>query len=79
VKSFHAKWWGSVGGRYRKGAETTTDGVADGNEQDVLGGEVTLGFAFTPHLGLQATYGDVITESDGSQSTLLRVRLNYLF
>ena len=76
---FNAKWWGSVGGRYRKGGETTTDGVADGNEQDVLGGEVTLGYGFTPHLGLQTTYGDVLTESDGSQSTMIRVRLNYVF
>ena len=40
---------------------------------------MTLGYAFTPHLGLQTTYGDVLTESDGSQSTMIRVRLNYVF
>lgn len=76
---FNPKWWGSVGLRYRKGGETTTDGVKDGNQQDVLGGEVTLGYAFTPHLGLQTTYGDVITESDGSQSQMLRLRMTYAF
>lgn len=77
--NFSPKWWGSTGGRYRKGGETTTDGVADGNEQDVLGGELTLGYAFTPHVGLQATYGEVLTESDGSQSDMLRLRLSYAF
>lgn len=76
---WNAKWWSSIGLRYRKGGETSTDGVADGNEQDVLGGEVTMGYAFTPRLGLQTTYGDVLAESDGSQSTMIRVRLNYVF
>lgn len=76
---FNAKWWGSIGGRYRKGGETTTDGIDDDNEQDVLGGEITLGYAFTPQIGLAATYGDILTEEDGSQSTMLRVRLNFIF
>lgn len=77
--NFTPKLWGSIGGRYRKGAETTTDGVADDNEQDVLGGEVTLGYAFTPHLGLQATYGEVLAENDGSKSDMLRLRMSYAF
>lgn len=76
---WNAKWWSSVGFRYRKGGETTTDGVKDDNQQDVLGGELTMGYAFTPHLGLQTTYGDVITESDGSQSRMIRLRMNYVF
>jgi len=74
-----AKWWSSVGFRYRKGGETTTDGVRDDNQQDVLGGEVTMGYAFTPHLGLQTTYGDVITENDGTESRMIRLRMNYVF
>ena len=78
-RNFSPKWWGSIGGRYRNGGETSTDGIADDNKQDVLGGELTLGYAFTPHLGLQATYGQVLTESDGSQSDMIRLRLNYAY
>jgi hypothetical protein len=40
---------------------------------------VTLGYAITPQIGLQASYGDILTEGDGSQSTMLRVRLNFVF
>ena len=78
-RNFTPKLWGSIGGRYRNGGETTTDGIDDDNQQDVLGGELTLGYAFTPTLGLQATYGDVLSESDGSRSDMLRVRLTYAF
>lgn len=78
-RNFSPKWWGSIGGRYRNGGETSTDGIADGNKQDVLGGELTLGYAFTPHLGLQTTYGQVLTESDGSKSDMIRLRLNYAY
>jgi hypothetical protein len=78
-RNFTPKLWGSIGGRYRNGGETTTDGIADDNRQDVLGGELTLGYAFTPHLGLQSTYGQVVSESDGSKSDMLRVRLTYAF
>ena len=53
--------------------------MRDDNQQDVLGGEVTMGYAFTPHLGLQTTYGDVITENDGTESRMIRLRMNYVF
>lgn len=78
-RHFGAAWWGSIGLRYRQGGETTTDGIDDDNEQDVLGGEATLGYAFTPHLGLQATWGEVLTESDDSRSDMLRLRMTYAF
>lgn len=78
-RNFTPKWWGSIGGRYRNGGETSTDGIPDNNKQDVLGGELTLGYAITPHLGLQATYGQVLFENDNSVSDMLRVRMNYMF
>lgn len=78
-RNFSPKWWGSIGGRYRYGGETRTDGVADDNQQDVFGGELTLGYAFTPHLGLQATYGQVVFDGDGSVSDMIRLRMNYAF
>mgnify|MGYP003440741378 FL=1 len=79
TRNFTPKLWGSIGGRYRNGGETTTDGIADQNKQDVLGGEISMGYTVNPHVSLQGTYGSVVTESDGSKSDLIRLRLAYAF
>ena len=73
------KFWGSLDLRYRRGGETTTDGVSDDNEQDVLGGGVTLGYAITPRMGLQVSYGEVLTENDGSELEMIRLKWSLLF
>lgn len=77
--NFHPKFWASLDLRYRYGAETTTDGVDDGNAQDVLGGGVSLGYAFTKFLSMQASYGEVLTESDGTELEMFRVKLALMF
>lgn len=77
--NFTPKFWASLDLRYRYGAETTTDGVEDNNKQDVLGGGVSVGYSLTRFLSLQATYGNVLTENDGSELEMLRVKLALAF
>lgn len=77
--NFHPKFWASLDLRYRYGAETTTDGIADDNAQDVLGGGVSVGYSFTRFLAMQASYGNVLTESDGAELEMIRVKLALMF
>jgi hypothetical protein len=77
--SFTPEFWASLDLRYRYGAETTTDGVADDNAQDVLGGGVSFGYSFTRFLSMQASYGNVLTESDGTELEMVRVKLALMF
>jgi hypothetical protein len=77
--NFTPKFWASFDLRYRKGGETTTDGSDDGNAQDVLGGGVSLGYSFTKFLSMQATYGNVLTENDGTELEMVRVKLALMF
>lgn len=77
--NFTSKFWASLDLRYRNGAETTTDGVADDNAQDVLGGGVSFGYSLTKFLSMQASYGDVLTESDGTELEMIRVKLALMF
>lgn len=78
-RNFTPKFWASLDLRYRNGGETTTDGVADDNKQDVLGGGVSAGYAFTPQLSAQMTLGMVLSESDGSEEDMIRVKVAYSF
>jgi hypothetical protein len=77
--NFHPKFWASLDLRYRYGAETTTDGIADDNAQDVLGGGVSVGYSITKFLSLQASYGNVLTESDGTELEMIRIKLALMF
>jgi len=77
--NFTPEFWASLDLRYRYGAETTTDGMDDDNSQDVLGGGVSFGYAFTRFLSMQASYGNVLTENDGTELEMVRVKLVLLF
>jgi hypothetical protein len=73
------KFWAGVDLRYRYGGETTTDGVDDKNSQDVLGWGISIGYAFTSTLSMQASYGAVLMGDDDSELNLFRTKLVYLF
>lgn len=73
------KFWTSLDLRYRYGAETTTDGVRDDNAQDVLGGGVSFGYAIAKFLSIQASYGNVLSEADGTELEMVRVKLALMF
>ncbi len=77
--NFTPKFWASLDLRYRMGGETATDGIDDDNKQEVLGGGISAGYAFTPHLAMQATLGKVLLEDDGSDEDMIRVKLVYTF
>ena len=57
--NFTAKLWGSLEARYQYGGTTTTDGIADDNLTNVLGGGFSLGYQLTPHFGSWVTLGTI--------------------
>ena len=77
--NFTPKLWGGLDLRYRYGGATTTDGISDDNTQDVLGGGISIGYSFYPALSMQASYGQVLSEKDGSDLDMVRVKLALMF
>lgn len=77
--NFTPKLWGGLDLRYRYGGGTITDGISDNNTQDVLGGGVSIGYSFHPAVSMQATYGQVLSEKDGSDLDMIRLKLAFMF
>lgn len=77
--SFNPKTWGSIDLRWQIGGETHTDGRADDNRTNILGGGVTLGHQFKPHLGGYASYGNVLASSGNASEWMVRAQLVYSF
>jgi len=77
--AFNPKWWGSVDLRWQYGGETTTDGFADDNQTNILGGGVTLGHTFNPHFSGYVSYGNVLASSGNADEWMIRTQLVYSF
>ncbi len=77
--NFTPKFWGSVDLRYQNGGETTTDGLPDDNRMGQLGAGLSLGYSLTPAWMLQATYGEIVADSDNANGQNLRLRVSYVF
>ena len=77
--NFTPKLWGGLDLRYRYGGETTTDGISDYNTQDVLGGGISIGYSIHPAISMQASYGQVLSEKDGSDLEMIRLKLAFMF
>jgi len=77
--NFTPQFWAGLDLRYRTGGETTTDGAADGNKQEVLGGGISAGYAFTPKFSVQASLGTILAEDDGSEEDMIRIKFAYSF
>jgi hypothetical protein len=77
--AFNPKWWGSVDLRWQYGGETTTDGFADDNRTNILGGGLTLGHTFTPHFTGYVSYGNVLASSGNADEWMVRAQLVYSF
>jgi hypothetical protein len=77
--NFTPKLWGSLDLGYRYGGETTTDGVDDDNKSDSLGGGASLGYALTPKVSVQGSFGKIFAETDGSRLQMLRMKLAWMF
>jgi len=77
--TFSPKWWGSVDLRWQYGGETQTDGFADDNQTNILGGGVTLGHTFNRHFSGYVSYGNVLASSGNADEWLIRTQLVYSF
>jgi hypothetical protein len=77
--NFNPKTWGSIDLRWQIGGETHTDGVADDNRTNILGGGASLGHQFTPHFGGYASYGHILASSGNAKEWLVRTQLAYSF
>jgi len=77
--SFSPVWWGSIDLRYQIGGETATDGVPDDNRTNMLGGGVSIGHQFTPHLGAYASYGRVLFGDGDAKESMVRLAFMYSF
>ena len=77
--NFTPKLWGGLDLRYRYGSETTTDEISDDNTQDVLGGGISIGYSFHPAISMQTSYGRVLSENDGSDLDMIRLKLAFMF
>ncbi len=77
--AFNPKWWGSVDLRWQYGGETQTDGFADDNRTNILGGGLTLGHTFTRHFTGYLSYGNVLASSGNADEWLVRAQIVYSF
>ena len=77
--AFNQKSWGSVDLRWQYGGETHTDGFADDNRTNILGGGLTLGHTFTPHFNAYISYGNILASSGNAKEWMFRAQLVYSF
>lgn len=77
--AFNPKWWGSVDLRWQYGGETTTDGFADDNRTNILGGGLTLGHTFNRRFSGYVSYGNILASSGNADEWLIRTQLVYSF
>jgi hypothetical protein len=77
--NFDPKTWASIDVRWQIGGETQSDGVNDDNRTNILGGGVSLGRQFSPHLGGYVSYGNVLASSGNADEWMLRGQLAYSF
>ena len=77
--AFNPKWWGSIDLRWQIGGETHSDGVADDNRTNILGGGVTLGHAFNRHFSGYVGYGNILASSGNADEWMVRGQLVYSF
>jgi hypothetical protein len=78
-RNFTPRFWASIDLRYRYGGETTTDDVADDNQDKTLGGGLSIGYAFTGMLSMQGSYGQVLNEGDGGELEMVRLKMAVMF
>ena len=77
--AFNPKWWGSVDLRWQVGGETQSDGVADDNLTNILGGGLTVGHAFNRHFSGYVSYGQVLAKKGNAEERMVRGQLVYSF
>jgi len=77
--NFTPKLWGSADLRWQIGGETTTDGEPDDNLTNILGGGISLGYQFTPHLSGYGGYGLILAKKGDAEESMFRFQLAWSF
>ncbi len=80
TQNFSRTIWGSIGGLYTFGGETSTDDVWLDNRRESLGLGASLSFAATTSTSIKLSYGETVWRNDdGMDAKLLRVIATYVF
>lgn len=77
--NFTPKFWGGVDLRWQIGGTTTTDDIDDDNRTNILGGGLSAGYQFTPHLGGYGTIGTIIAKEGDAKEWMFRWQFAYSF
>jgi hypothetical protein len=74
------KVWVSADALFSYGAETTTDGVKDGNTKKSLGLGATVNFAVAEGTQVKITYGEIVSSNNnGADGSGIRIVASWLF
>ena len=77
--NFTDKFWAGIDLRYQIGGALKLDGVDQNNKMNILGGGLTAGYQVLPILGLNASYGGIISGDNGAKSDMFRLTAVLLY
>jgi len=73
TRSLNRTTWGSIGGIYNYGGETSADGVWNNDRRESLGVGASVGFAVNTSISVKISYGGTVWRNDdGMDGTLFR-------
>ncbi len=80
TRNFSRTIWGSFGGIYNYGGETSTDGVWNNDRRESLGLGASVSFAASSSISIKVSYGETVWRNDdGMDATLFRIIATYAF
>lgn len=77
--NFTKKLWGGIDLRYQFGGETEADGVSDGNNLNILGGGLNVGYQIISPLSVYAGYGTILYGDNGAESDMFRLSIVFSY
>ncbi len=80
TRNFNGTVWGSLGGIYNYGGETSTDGVWNNDRRESLGLGASISFTANSSTSIKVSYGETVWRNDdGMDGKLLRFIVTYAF
>ena len=80
TRSLNRTTWGSIGGIYNYGGETSADGVGNNDRRESLGLGASVGFAVNSSISVKISYGGTVWRNDkGMDGTLFRFISTFAF
>lgn len=77
--NFTKKLWAGIDLRYQLGGTTKADGVSDGNQINMLGGGLNVGYQISAPLSCFAGYDLILIGDNDIKSNMIRVSLVFAF